>query len=120
MYHEQEPSADFTCEKCKKSFAGKGPLSKHIKYSMHNTMKNFQCVYIAGKNTRKKIHWTNTSWYTFPGKKCKLCNLLLSRDKLLIAKHMNMHFQKRKLKTARSFKRKTLLQKRVKEYLNKK
>ena len=48
-----------------------------------------------------------------------LCGLLLSRDKLLITKHMNMHFQKRKLKKARSFKKKVILQKRTREYLKK-
>ena len=39
MYHGEAPSGDFTCQK---SFAGKGLLSKHIKYSKCDTMKNFQ------------------------------------------------------------------------------
>ena len=58
MYHGEAPSGDFTCHKCKKSFAGKGLLSKHIKYSMRDTMKNFQCQH-CWKKYKKKIHWTN-------------------------------------------------------------
>ena len=119
MYLGEAPSGDFTCQKCQKTFAGKGLLSKHIKYSMCDTMKNFECPH-CWKKYKKKECLDKHILLHFPRKKCKLCNLLLSRDKLLIAKHMNMHFQKRKLKKARSFKRKTILQKRTRKYLNKK
>ena len=30
MYHEEALAGDFTCQKCQKSFAGKGLLSKHM------------------------------------------------------------------------------------------
>ena len=86
----------------------KGFLSKHIKYSMCDTMKNFECQH-CWKKYKKKESLDKHMLLHFPRKKCNLCNLLLSRDKLLIAKHMNMHFHKIKLKKARSFKRKTIL-----------
>ena len=119
MYHGEAPSGDFTCQKCQKTFAGKGLLSKHIEYSICDTMKNFECPH-CWKKYKKKEPLDKHILLHFPRKKCKLCNLLLSKDKIVIAKHMNMHFQKRKLKKARSFKRKTILQKRTREYLNKK
>ena len=53
-YHREAPSGDFTCQKCQKTFAGKGLLSKHIKYSICDTIKNLS-VHIAGKSTRKRI-----------------------------------------------------------------
>ena len=44
MYHGEAPSGDFTCPKCQLTFAGKGLLSKYIKYSMCDSMKNFECA----------------------------------------------------------------------------
>ena len=117
MYHEEQPSGDFTCIKCKKTFAGKSFLSKHLKYAMCDTMKNFECPH-CWRKYKKAESLEKHKLVHFPRKKCNLCGLVLSRDKLLIAKHLNMHFQKRKVKKARSFKRKVILQKRTREYLN--
>ena len=50
MYHGEAPSGDLTCPKCPKTFAGKGLLSKHLKYSMCDTMKNFECTLL------EKVH----------------------------------------------------------------
>ena len=102
----------------KKTFAGKGLLSKHLKYSMCDTMKNFECPH-CWKKYKKKESLDKHILLFFPRKKCKLCNYLLSRDKLLIAKHEHA-FSEKKLIKARSFKRKTILQKRTREYLKKK
>ena len=81
-------------------------------------MKNFECPHCWTKYKKAESLEKNKLVH-FPGKKCNLCGLVLSRDKLLIAKHLNMHFQKRNVKKARSFKRKAILQKRTREYLNK-
>ena len=85
MYHGEAPSGDFTCQK---TFAGKDLLSKHIKYSMCDTMKNFECPH-CWKKYKKKGSLDKHILLHFPRKNAKLCNLLLSRDKLIIAKHMN-------------------------------
>ena len=118
MYYGESPAGDFTCQKCQKSFAGKGLLSKHMKHSMCDIMKNYECEHCR-KKYKKKESLDKHILLHFPRKKCNLCNLVLSRDKVLIEKNMNMHLQKIKLKKARSFKRKTMLQKRTREYLDK-
>ena len=58
MYHEEQPSGDFSCTKCNKSFAGKGLLSKHVKYAMCDTMKNFECPHCWRK---RQNPWKNTN-----------------------------------------------------------
>ena len=55
MYHGEAPSGDFTCPKFQKTFTGKGLLSKHIKYSMCDTMKNFECPHCWKKVQEKRI-----------------------------------------------------------------
>ena len=119
MYHGATPADDFTCEKCQKCFGGKGLLAKHIKHSMCDIMKNYQCEHCR-KKYKQKQSLDKHMLLHFPRKKCNLCNLVLSRDKVLIQKHMNMHLQKIKVKKARSFKRKTILQQRTRAYLAKK
>ena len=90
MYHRATPAHDFTCEKCLKSFAGKGLLAKHIKHSMCDVMKNYQCEHCR-KKYKQKQSLDKHMLLHFPRKKCNLCNLVLSKDKVLIQKHMNMH-----------------------------
>ena len=74
MYHGETPSGDFTCPKCQKTFAGKGLLSKHLKYSMCDTMKNFECPH-CWKKYKKKNPWTNIYYCMFPGKKMQIVQL---------------------------------------------
>ena len=74
----------YICLTCSKTYSNKRNLNQHIKNKHQNAYK-FTCL-----EKHKLLH--------FPMKKCNLCGLILSRDKLLIAKHMNMHFQKRKVK----------------------
>ena len=83
MYHGEAPAGDFTCQKCQKSFAGKGLLSKHMKHSMSDVMKNYEYEHCREKY-QKKDSFDKHILLHFPRKKCNLCNLVLSRDKVLI------------------------------------
>ena len=97
MYHGATPADDFTCEKCQKCFAGKGLLAKHIKHSMCDIMKNYQCEHCRMKYKQKQSLDKHMLLH-FPRKKCNLCNLVLSRDKVLIQKHMKCTCKKLKCK----------------------
>ena len=55
MYHEEAPAGDFTCQKCQKSFAGKGLLAKHMKHSMYDIMKNYECEHCRKKYKKRGI-----------------------------------------------------------------
>ena len=59
MYHGEAPAGDFTFQKCQKSFAGKGLLSKYMKHSMCDSMKNYECEYCR-KKYKKRILWIST------------------------------------------------------------
>ena len=54
MYHGEAPAGDFTCQKCQKSFVGKGLLSKHMKHSMCDIMKNYECEHCRKKYKKKE------------------------------------------------------------------
>ena len=82
MYHGATPADDFICEKCQKCFAGKGLLAKHIKHSMCDIMKNYQCEH--WKKYKQRQFLDKHMLLHFPRKKCNLSNLVLSRDKVVI------------------------------------
>ena len=69
----------------------------NILNTMCDIMKNYQCEHCR-KKYKQKQSLDKHMLLHFPRKKCNLCNLVLSRDKVLIQKHMNMHLQKIKVK----------------------
>ena len=118
QYHDEEPADDYSCQKCNKTFAGKSLLTKHLKHAMCDIVKHFQCPHCWRKyKTKQKLD--KHILVHFPKTKCNICGLLLSRDKDLIFKQMNMHFCSKKYKKPRYFKRTVILQKRTRELLQK-